>query len=205
MPVLQSEAVPRAPPGLRRGNRCPFGSTVHSQLSMPASPIPRPGRPVGRRVRERSQRHRDGAGRTRVLQLVRIHLCRRGFRSAAASCQLVRSDHRHVGEGRPARRSELCVPVASVRPCAAAARTPVPAAFPTSVRLLDRAARRVRPGVAAGRRPAIPVGDRSSVEAARCPARVPGRFRWRDVEEAACSRRRWSWRRAGRDRCRVDR
>ena len=190
MPVLQSEAGPRAPPGLRRGNRCLCGSTVHSRLSMPALLMPRPGRPVERRARECSQGRRAEAGRTHVLRLVRTRLCRKNFRSAAASCQLVHSDHRRVGEGRPARRSRLCVPgaVARARPAAAVARTPVPTVFPLSVRFLERAARRVRAGVAGGRRPAIPDVDRCSAEAAGRPVRVPGRPRLRGVGAAACSR-----------------
>ena len=182
MPVLQSEAGPRAPPGLLRGNRCLCGSTVHSRLSMPALLMPRPGRPAERRVRECSQGHRAGAERTHVLQLVHIRLCWNGFRSSAASYPLVRSDHRRVGEGRPAHRSDLCVPgaVAPARPAAAVARTPVPTVFPPSVRFLERAARRARADVAAGRRPAIPVADRCSAEAAYRPVREPGRSRSRD-------------------------
>ena len=206
MPVLQSEAVPRAPPGLRRGNRCLFGSTVLSQPSMPASPTSRPGPPVERHAKACWRGRRDGAGRTPVLRSVRIRLRRTDFLSVAASCPFFRPDHRRAGEDLPARRSEPSVPAVAPAPLGvAAARVPVPTAFPTTVRFPGRAARRVLAGVAAGRRPAIPVADRCLVEAACCPVRVPGRSPWRDAGAAACSRYTWGWRRPGRDPFRAGR
>lgn len=183
MPVLRSEAGPRAPPGLRHGNRFPAGSTALSQPSMPAQTNYPPRPPADCHAVARPGIRFAAAARTRAHRVSRDRLCWRASRWEAGmrACRAGRSD-------RPAAQAEdrpVCPAVVGAPGLQAVGVVvhPGPELVASLTIGLPRAGSRARvgcravAGVATGGRPAIPAAGRWRAGRVDWPV-APVRFRW---------------------------